>query len=233
LNFLKRATRQEIPEIEAWILTHAHGDHVDVFLKLAENNFADVKINNVYSKITGLEFAEKHSLPELSKAKNLYAAFEKLPEGVSKEVKVGDVLNIDNVRFDILYVTEDVFTNPAGVTHHSANNASMVFKMSISDSDKTVLFTGDIMGEAGRYIAAKYTNGELEADYVQMAHHGQDAVDNSFYDLVKPTYCLWPTPINLKTGSLTRTNTYMIEQLGVGIMNHFKAHYGRYAIIFE
>ena len=34
----------------------------------------------------------------------------------------------------------------------------------------------------------------LRADYVQMSHHGQNGVDEAFYQAVRPTCCLWPTP---------------------------------------
>jgi hypothetical protein len=34
----------------------------------------------------------------------------------------------------------------------------------------------------------------LQADYVQMAHHGQGGVEKEVYEVVRPTYCLWPTP---------------------------------------
>lgn len=35
---------------------------------------------------------------------------------------------------------------------------------------------------------------ELDSDYVQMAHHGQNGVTYEFYQAVSPKYCLWPTP---------------------------------------
>jgi len=35
----------------------------------------------------------------------------------------------------------------------------------------------------------------LRADYVQMAHHGQNGVDLDFYRAVSPSACLWPTPM--------------------------------------
>ncbi len=35
---------------------------------------------------------------------------------------------------------------------------------------------------------------KLRADYIQMAHHGQNGVDRRFYEAVAPTGCLWCTP---------------------------------------
>ena len=34
----------------------------------------------------------------------------------------------------------------------------------------------------------------FNADYVQMAHHGQDAVREDFYKAIDFKYCLWPVP---------------------------------------
>lgn len=33
------------------------------------------------------------------------------------------------------------------------------------------------------------------ADYVQVFHHGNDGADFSFYEVVHPDYCLWPSPL--------------------------------------
>jgi hypothetical protein len=34
----------------------------------------------------------------------------------------------------------------------------------------------------------------FKADYVQMAHHGQDGVSENFYKSIDFKYCLWSTP---------------------------------------
>ena len=43
-------------------------------------------------------------------------------------------------------------------------------------------------------LAMYQSTDKLKADYVQMAHHGQNGVDKPFYEAVNPTACLWCTP---------------------------------------
>ena len=48
--------------------------------------------------------------------------------------------------------------------------------------------------EAGACLMADYTPEQLKSDIVQMAHHGQDGVSQSFYEAVRPEVCLWAAP---------------------------------------
>ena len=42
------------------------------------------------------------------------------------------------------------------------------------------------------FLAAQ--KDKLDCDFCQMAHHGQQGVRRTFYEAVKPTFTLWPTP---------------------------------------
>lgn len=73
------------------------------------------------------------------------------------------------------------------------NNSSLVFK--IESKSKSILFLGDLGVEGGKKILDKEPfKEELKSEYVQMAHHGQNGVDRSFYEAVGADYALWPTP---------------------------------------
>ena len=64
------------------------------------------------------------------------------------------------------------------------------------DADKSVLFLGDAHENCGDKVMELWKNSMevFNADYVQMAHHGQDAVREGFYQAIDFKYCLWPTP---------------------------------------
>lgn len=68
----------------------------------------------------------------------------------------------------------------------------MVFK--VISSKKNVLFLGDAGAEEGDKILKTVPHEILASQYVQMAHHGQKGVNEEFYKVVNPSYCLWPTP---------------------------------------
>ena len=79
------------------------------------------------------------------------------------------------------------------ITSNAVNNSSLVIR--VSDSNKSVLFTGDLGMEGGQKLLNSPYRKKLRADYIQMAHHGQNGVDEVFYEAVQPKYCLWPTPL--------------------------------------
>ena len=99
----------------------------------------------------------------------------------------GDMIVIDGgIRIEIL--SEPICYE----NYPTINPTSMIFKVHFPK--QSVLFLGDfdVHGEANyeKYFSVE----KLRCDIVQMAHHGQDAVSRSFYHLIQPKYCLYPTP---------------------------------------
>lgn len=78
------------------------------------------------------------------------------------------------------------------ITFNFGNNASVVMKVY---DKKSVLILGDLGAEAGDEVMAMYPPEALDADYVQMAHHGQKGAKKEFYGYIKPKACLWAAPI--------------------------------------
>ncbi len=62
------------------------------------------------------------------------------------------------------------------------------------DDSKSMLFLGDCGSEEGDRLLSGPYRKELDCDYIQMAHHGQQGVSKDFYRTVKFKACLWPTP---------------------------------------
>lgn len=50
---------------------------------------------------------------------------------------------------------------------------------------------GDMHYEAQGDVLRQTDASKLRCDIVQMAHHGQDGVDRSFYELIRPKVCLY------------------------------------------
>ena len=103
-----------------------------------------------------------------------------------EELSLGQTMAIDGIQIEILGVK-----NPE-LTQNAINNSSIVMRM--SDAKKSVLFLGDLGLEGGEKLLKGPYASRLPSGYVQMAHHGQNGVSESFYQQVRPTYCLWPTP---------------------------------------
>lgn len=210
-------------EIEAWFITHEHEDH---FFELAKclNKYDKTKPECNY-KINNIYFDFPQIYPELDdgwKSQNgtsdytSEASFRILKAGllnyykqnglvdekeyskdvvlnkingtvINKEkVKEGLTIEIDGVKFEILkaFNKEDKLLN----------STSIVMRM---DTGKhSVLFLADAHSDAGKWLLDTYSADRLKAEYVQMAHHGQNAADKEFYDAIDATHSkrLWPTP---------------------------------------
>ncbi len=73
------------------------------------------------------------------------------------------------------------------------NNSSMV--MRVSDKHKSVLFLADLGAQGGEKLLKSDLARYLPSEYVQMAHHGQNGVNEDVYQAIHPRYCLWPAPL--------------------------------------
>lgn len=192
---LQKITGQEVPEIEAWILTHMHGDHVMEFCDIAtyyDPEFEDIKVKNVYFNFPSERFMKSSEGGDCyniyKKVKKSYDMF--MGEGEydkinGKNVFEGDSFYIDDVKFDILLTVTDE------EKEYNINDTSLIFRVTMED--QTVLFLGDAGVAEGARLLEKY-GSELKSDFVQMAHHGQGGVDRDVYEAIDPTVCLWPSP---------------------------------------
>lgn len=98
-----------------------------------------------------------------------------------------DVYDFGGAHIDVLY------TQNAEIQCNYINNTSTIFMLTLGG--KKILFTGDAGVEEGDRCLALYAGTDkLKADYVQMAHHGQNGVTREFYEAVAPSACLWCTP---------------------------------------
>jgi beta-lactamase superfamily II metal-dependent hydrolase len=171
--------------VHAWFVTHPHLDHVDALTAIL-NNPEGIVIDAIYGSLPEDEWLQDHQdSGALGNQRSLLAAvaasnLEVLP------LSLGQLIEFQGATFEILGVR-----NPE-LTVNPGNNQSVVLRVDIGD--KSVLFLGDLGVEGGEKLLASSYRSRLKADYVQMAHHGQNGVSEEFYKAVNPTYALWPTP---------------------------------------
>lgn len=182
LEYLRKATEQKTPHIDAWIVSHPHRDHFEAFLDIAENYADKVDIDTVYHSFAPVGFyADKDKI-----ADGLIRKYEQLKTSVTKQeyiLKTGDSFCIGEAEITVLNSFDSDFA--------LCNDSSLMFRMRLGG--KTVLFTGDCEEKAGEKVLGCQTD-KLKSDICKMAHHGQSGCSKAFYDAVSPEICLWPTP---------------------------------------
>lgn len=223
LSALQEITGQEVPEIEAWFLTHLHDDHVTEFCDLTkyyDEELGEIKIKDVYFNFPSMEFMERSETGKYAYLRDdVQHGYDKIKgKGEfdrinGKNVFEGDVIEIDGVRFDILLTVTDE------ERESNINDTSLIFRATIEG--QTILFLADAYISEGQRLLKKY-GSELKSDIVQMAHHGQAGVKKVVYEAIDPTLCLWPTPewvYNNKNGNL---QTLEVRQwmMDMGIKYH-------------
>lgn len=173
------------PVVDAWLLTHFHGDHINALTHILREHSAQLEIRAVYynfpSPQRALEEtpAEAFTVDGFAQARKHFADREII-------LHTGDEFAVGNLRFKVLFMPYD------WIETNVVNNCSTVLRCDIGD--QRVLFLGDLGSEVSEQFLAMWPEDELRADYVQMAHHGQSGVTREVYERIRPRVCLWPTP---------------------------------------
>ena len=123
---------------------------------------------------------------EAEKTRDFYERLSKCDSKVTDIQQPGDIFDFDGMQLKILSVSNDFTVNPY-------NNSSMI--MRVWDKRKSAVFLGDAGVECGKKVLASPYKADLDCDYLQMAHHGQNGCDEDFYRSIKFRACLWPTPL--------------------------------------
>lgn len=177
---------QQGGKVDAWLITHPHEDHVGALCAILNDSSRKIKIDKIYCSLATPDWYRQVSPTGAGIADQLLSVFTKLPVStVTNNIGRGTEINIDDVNIRVL--------NNRGVyTYNGVNNSSLVYKIRVSG--QSILILGDLAYDGGKDLIKTCTAAELKSDIVQMAHHGQQGVDQDAYALIAPTTCLWPTP---------------------------------------
>lgn len=182
---IRSAAGSDDIHIDAWFLTHAHSDHVDAFMHFYTRRLGEFTVDGIYYNFPPHELAAEYAPGDAHTVSEFNALLPRFADRAHILSK-GDVIKVGGAAFAVLYSPD--FSIP----QNFINNTSLVIMAEIA-SDK-ILFLGDLGIEAGNKLLES-DRDSLRADFVQMAHHGQNGVTREFYEAVSPKACLWDTPL--------------------------------------
>ena len=189
--------------ISAWIMTHAHSDHMYVFKSFAPKYLADASYNVTLERIIAnlphdaWDTAEGITEAVMSEFRTLFAECKQRGTLVYK-AHVGQVYNLNGFTAEILYTME--MTAPIVVNKSMSNTSSLVFR--VVAEGKSFLYTADATSISIEFVNKVY-GAKMDSDFVQVPHHGtlsnfesaeSCAELGKFYtDYTTPEFVLWPS----------------------------------------
>jgi len=179
---LKRVIKSVGGHVHLWLITHPHDDHYNAVMDVLKDPDG-VTYDRIGSSWLPDQWDEPISESELQELRD-WNAFSRTLDERYFELLEGQSFTLGSMKVEVL-----AGANPE-LTMHFCNNQSCAIR--VTEDDFSVLFLGDMGVEAGRKLMAKGCN--LKADAVQMAHHGQQGVEENVYQAIAPTYAFWPTP---------------------------------------
>lgn len=184
-NFIKDKCNGKV---DAWFFTHAHHDHLGAFCEICKN-YSDIEIDKIYYHFPSLALLKEHGSREEWEYKFWDEAFDILEnkfKGKTYKVQKNDVFRFDDVTITALRTFNKEFL------FDFVNNSCTIYR--IEGKSKSVLILGDLAELSGDEVKESVKLELLQADYTQMAHHGQRGVKKDFYEFIRPKRCIWPCP---------------------------------------
>lgn len=170
-------------EIAAWVITHAHSDHMGAFAPFLSKYSDSVKVDSLIISPAGTQYGSANGSTAENDVLSAYrAAYD---NGNVIITHAGQTFWFADVRMDILFTLDAMM--PYEFTDYNA--ASIISRLQIGG--KTVLVTGDAYMDTMDFIADTYGDF-LKCDYLQVPHHGDQGGTIKAYKLMAPSELLWP-----------------------------------------
>ena len=181
--------------IAAWIVTHAHTDHMDAcadFLKVYGN--AQVEIEEIifnFPNKADREEADSTYQPTTTPVffEALAIAQKKWPNMKIITCHTGQEYQIADAKIEILHTPEDYFPTKIKDVKDGLNDSSVVFRIKIAN--QTIMILGDAGTSASNGVITMWGD-YLKSDFVQMSHHGMNGGIVPLYERIDPTVVTIP-----------------------------------------
>lgn len=175
-------------KVDAWILTHPHQDHVGAFNVIYADP-RDIEIGKVYT----VDMASPKECIQVASWDSV-EAYENFLELEVKDLQylyTGDELEICGLQFQILNTYGE---HVKQYSRDYLNDGSMMFK--VKAKEQSMLFCADVGVSVSDYLLQRWGD-TLQANYLQMGHHGYGGLQDDFYQKVDPQVAFFDAPAHM------------------------------------
>ena len=196
--------------IAAWVITHAHDDHVDVFENFFKAYADVVTVERFICNMPSWDQLTNIWEPEWVRIDRVRALLDEyFPDVPVIKAHPGQEFYIRNAKIDILY-TIDIYDSLLD----DYNNTSVVFKLEAEGTK--MIFMGDY-DDKGKTMSNLYRMQTLKSDIMQVAHHGlPENSSNELAAKINPKYAFLPSGAQVvKNGTVdlftVSQNKYIVD----------------------
>ena len=180
----------EKPVIDAWFISHLHGDHYGAFLAFSSRYGAnDVDLKALYYNFpkvntgsTSVSTGAITSVRNGAKRWQGITLYEKLHTGMT--------LEFTGATVSVMCTHEDVYPKE----HVDANDTTTVIRLDIKG--QSIMFLADCRdNECAAMLQNFGDSNELKCDMVQWSHHGYEGATKAIYEAIDADVILFPLNI--------------------------------------
>lgn len=190
-DYVRQVLSEEGNNIDVWILTHAHEDHMGAFIEIFKSP-GSITINKVYTIDIDYDYYAKVAEPV--DCFDVYEEFLKLNIPNITYLSAGDSIDLIGLDMKVFNGYSDLHKNNQ-ISGNLMNECSMVFK--ITNKKESILFCSDTGNISVLENMINEYGSQLAADYMQVGHHGA-SYNKEFFEVVGAKVLFIDAPLALR-----------------------------------
>lgn len=201
------------PVIADWFFSHAHQDHIGVFIDMMENHRQDLDLRRLTFNFQPLNLPDnsdgwRTKSQDLATIKKFYEILPIYCAGVPVFTPhTDDQWRVEELSCEALFTHEEL-TVPTSFNDHST-------VLRVEAEGQAILFLGDVWQEGSKFLL-EHCPEKLRCDMVQVSHHGYDGASEEVYRATGARVALWPTPdYSMKPNENRAPNRYLLRESNV------------------
>ena len=195
--------------VAAWMLTHAHIDHVGTLYQFSRSYTQKLTVQNFIYNFPGYAYYSSLSADSedggTGMSDDIRASVGRFVGASVIKAHLGQRFEFSGAEIEILYTVEANYPHAVSA---NGNSTSMVFSVTLGG--KKIMITGDCAVDASNIIC-RYYSSALKSDYVTVVHHGMGGATTQLYSLIDPDIVLWPS--SREVHEQTRSRDYNVHLL--------------------